>query len=265
MHKTWSALAALLALLSESQAAVRTDLAETMVRLPAGTYTPFYSRESTKSARDGAHRPISVESFWLDRYPVTNAQFLAFVQRNPQWRRSRIARIFADAHYLAHWASDAALSSPGDAARPVTGVSWFAAQAYCKARNQTLPTTDQWEYALADQNRNHKALNAAILAWYSTPTSRAVPPVQTATPNGYGLMGMVGFVWEWTLDFNSMLSGPDLRSTGSASDAKFCGGGSLGAKDASDYASFMRYAMRSSLNASYTTNNMGFRCSLNHP
>ena len=75
------------------------------------------------------------------------------------------------------------------------------------------------------------------------------------------MRGLVGLVWEWTRDFNSMMSGQDLR----ASSVRFCGGSSLGAADPSDYASFMRYAMRESLKAAYTTGNLGFRCASDVP
>jgi formylglycine-generating enzyme required for sulfatase activity len=231
-----------------------------MVRLPAGTYLPFYARESVRQESKQARRTLNVEAFRLDRLPVTNRQFLAFVMAHPEWRKSRVKPIFADAHYLAHWPSDVSLAQ-GNSDRPVTHVSWFAAEAFCEAQGKALPTTDQWEYALADHGLDRVALRDRILLWYATPGSRALPMVQTAVANDYGVRGLVGLVWEWTLDFNSFLSGQDLRSSG----GRFCGGSSLGASDPSDYASFMRYEMRTSLKASYTTANLGFRCASNVP
>lgn len=235
----------------------------TAVHLPAGSYVPFYSRDSVKAARDPAafHRPIRVDAFQLDRYPVSNREFLAFVLAHPEWQKSHVKPIFADAHYLAHWPSDAALQSESEGERPVTNVSWFAAEAYCRAQGKSLPATDQWEYALADAGRNNAALRSKILTWYGTPNAQDLPAARTGMENGYGVVGMIGLVWEWTLDFNSLMSGPDLRGSG----AQFCGGASLGASDASDYASFMRYSMRSSLKASYTTKNLGFRCAKSEP
>lgn len=234
-----------------------------MVRLPAGAYTPFYARESVKTARGPAdlRRSTSVGAFALDREPVTNREFLDFVRSHPQWRKSQIKRIFADPQYLAHWPSDLTLPGKADAERPVTNVSWFAAEAYCRARGKSLPTTDQWEYALADAGRDRDALRTKILAWYGETSSHVLPAVQTAPANGYGVRGLAGLVWEWTLDFNSLMSGADLRGSG----AQFCGGGSLGASDPGDYASFMRYSMRASLKASYTTSLMGFRCATSGP
>ncbi len=45
----------------------------------------------------------------------------------------------------------------------MTDVSWFAAQAYCKARGLRLPTTEQWEYALADAGRGQDGVRARSL------------------------------------------------------------------------------------------------------
>ena len=230
------------------------------VRLPAGTYRPFYARESAQLPSRTPEPRVIVDAFRLDRFPVTNAQFLTFVAAHPQWRKSMTKPIFADAHYLAHWPADLALRD-GDAGRPVTHVSWFAAEAYCEAHGKSLPTTDQWEYALADRDRTRISLRQQILAWYGRFGSQDLPTVQSAAANGYGVRGLAGLVWEWTLDFNSMMSGQDLRSSG----VRFCGGGSLGAADPSDYASFMRYAMRESLKAAYTTGTLGFRCAGNLP
>jgi formylglycine-generating enzyme required for sulfatase activity len=231
-----------------------------MVRLPAGSYVPFYARESARQQATQTQRMVAVDAFRLDRFPVTNAQFLTFVAAHPEWRKSQVRPIFADAHYLARWPADLALRE-GDAARPVTHASWFAAQAYCEAQDKSLPSTDQWEYALADHDRTRVPLRQQILAWYGRPNSQELPNVQSASANGYGIRGLVGLVWEWTIDFNSMMAGQDLRSSG----ARFCGGSSIGAADASDYASFMRYAMRASLKAAYTTGNLGFRCASNTP
>jgi formylglycine-generating enzyme required for sulfatase activity len=228
-----------------------------MVQLPAGTYVPFFARASRKSLGSAdQHKPVSLAAFRLDKDPVSNANFLAFVRAHPEWRRSAIKRIFADPDYLAQWKSDLALGNAEDAKRPVTNVSWFAAEAYCEAQGGSLPMTDQWEYALADKNADARGLKDRILVWYGTPSTAPLASVEQGHANGYGVRGLVGLVWEWTLDFNSMMSGADLR----AGEEQFCGGGALGAADPSDYASFMRYSMRASLKASYTTKNLGFRC-----
>ncbi len=71
---------------------------------------------------------------------------------------------------------------------------------------------------------------------------------------------MHGLVWEWVLDFGNALVSADSRESGDPNKMRFCGSGALAAGEKGDYASFMRIAFRGSLQASYTTGNLGFRC-----
>ena len=133
---------------------------------------------------------------------MTNAQFLDFVNAHPQWRKSRIKALFAEDRYLKRWPSDLELADAAASDEPVTNVSWFAAEAYCKARGLRLPTTEQWEYALADDGRGQDTVRARSLEWFAEPNG--VRPVTVGgPPNGFGLRDMVGLVWEWTLDFEA--------------------------------------------------------------
>ena len=224
--------------------------------LPEGTYMPFLSSKK----QDVKVVPIAVKSFWLDVRAVTNREFLLFVKNHAVWRRSKVASVFADKSYLKHWKSDLVLKSPLDAEAPVTHVSWFAANAYCMAKGKSLPTNDQWEFAIEDLGRNQDQVKTQILEWYSTPNPKRFKTVTSVPKNGFGIQGLYGLVWEWTLDFNSLMAGPEARGDTTKDDNLFCGAGALNALDASDYAKFMRYSFRSSLNASYTTANLGFRC-----
>jgi formylglycine-generating enzyme required for sulfatase activity len=52
----------------------------------------------------------------------------------------------------------------------------------------------------------------------------------------------------------------ESRADGGLERNLFCGSGSVSAKDREDYAAFMRLGFRSSLGASYTVPNLGFRC-----
>lgn len=234
-----------------------------MALIEGGSYQPFFARKDgpgLPTGSPGAAGTVDVKSFWLDRRPVTNGDYLAFLDRHPEWRKSAVKEVFAEGHYLQRWPSDRSWGDPQAERQPVTGVSWFAAQSYCQAQGKSLPTTDQWEYALADAGRDQAAIRDRLLAWYGLPNSAALPSVDQAEPNGYGVCGLAGLVWEWTLDFSGALAGSELRNSGDRNQGLFCGGGSLGARDASDYATFMRYAFRSSLKATYTTQNLGFRC-----
>ncbi len=225
-----------------------------MVRIPEGSYQEFYLKKNPKGPSKKVQ--VRVASFLLDKDPVSNSEFLDFVRSHPEWARSKAKRIFTESGYLRHWDDDLSFDSHLTK-RPVVNVSWFAAQDYCESKNKTLPTTDQWEYALNDRGRNAKENQKRILAWYSRPNS-AEPRQGPSSANGFGVRDLIGGVWEWTLDFNSFMVGSDSRS--GTDGALFCGNGAQGAADAGDYAAFMRYSFRASLKASFVTNNLGFRC-----
>ena len=230
-----------------------------LARLPAGEMQPFFKFGAGKGQTIAESRPIQVRAFRLGQTPVTNAQFLVFVRARPEWRRSRAKSLFVDPRYLSHWRGD--LFPPqGEEQAPVNNVSWFAAEAFCEARGLRLPTTDEWEYALDDAGRGRQIVTQKSLDWFSSPNPRKLPAVRSGPPNDYGLYDMVGLVWEWTQDFSSTGAGTEQRNTSSKDDAQFCGGGALGVRDATDYPAFMRYALRVSLKAAYTQNNLGFRC-----
>ena len=231
--------------------------------LPGGT---FRSALNYEDARDG----VRIAPFALMRTPVTNAQFLAFVQRNPQWRRDRVAPVFAESRYLSHWASATRLGANARPDQPVTWVSWFAADAYCQSIDARLPTWSEWEYAAAaDETRRDARADPAwrerILSWYSRPSNTALPRAGLQTPNAYGVQDLHGLVWEWTEDYSALLVDGDNRNQGDADNQRFCGAGALSMDDRDNYAVLMRVAMLSSLGGADATANLGFRCARSAP
>jgi formylglycine-generating enzyme required for sulfatase activity len=245
---------ALIVLLSAGAAGA----APKMARVQGGTYTPVFPPSPEETT-------IPVATFLLDERPVTNGEFLGFVQKAPRWRSDRIAGLFAGKGYLSHWSGPTSLGAAAPADAPVVQVSWFAAKAYCEAQGKRLPTESEWEYAAsasADQAdaRQDPAFVAQLLAWYGKPNAKVLPAAGRSAPNFYGVRDMHGLVWEWVGDFNSALVSGDSREDGDPDTARFCGAGALSAADKNDYATFMRVAFRSSLQASYTTANLGFRC-----
>ena len=205
-----------------------------------------------------------VPPFRLDAALVSNAEFAQFVRAKPEWRRDRIAGLFADAGYLQHWSS---AGEPGKtiAPQPVTHVSWFAASAYCEARGARLPRWHEWELVAAasasvPDARQDPAWRQHILDWYST-SARAVLPAAGATPaNYYGVRDLHGVVWEWVEDAGSMLVSEDSREQGDPDTNRFCGSGAVSLEQKENYAMLMRVAMLSSMKASYGSGSMGFRC-----
>lgn len=240
--------------------------AATMARIPGGSYRPLYS------VRGGA--PVRVAPFALDREPVTRAQFLAFVKRAPAWRRDAIRPLFAQRGYLADWPGATNAGSAGDLQRPAVNVSWFAAKAYCAAQGKRLPTVDEWERAAAASETQADAtrdtdFRRRLLSLYSARSSTLPGPVGRGFTNVYGVRDLHGLVWEWTLDFNGVVVADDSRASGSGQDARdhrlFCAGAAIGASDPSDYAAFLRYAMRAALTARSTVSGVGFRCAADLP
>ena len=232
-------------------------LLQSMIQIRAGTYSPLYKA-------DNQVQSILVESFYVDRYAVTKAQFEAFTAAHSRWKDSNVSSIFADQNYLKYPNN----GTGENANQPVTNVSWFAARAYCKSKGKRLPSTDEWEYvaqASADKADGHgdKAQQRLILGWYSKPATAALADVQQSPMNYWGVHGLHGSVWEWVNDFNSTLSTGESRGDSQLEQQLFCGAGAASSVDPSDYAAFMRYAFRSSLQANYTLRSLGFRCAAN--
>lgn len=205
---------------------------------------------------------IPVKSFRLDKTAVTNAEFARFVRDNPQWQRGKISSRHAEQRYLQHWVKNGTgyTYKPADANKPVVNVSWFAANAYCRAQGKRLPTIDEWEYAgLASETKRNgsdeESYNRKILDWYADGGRQGLRDVGKGKPNFWGVHDMHGMIWEWTEDYNS-----SLLNAGTANESLFCGGGTANSTDPSNYAAFMRYGIRTSLKAPFILHNLGFRC-----
>jgi sulfatase modifying factor 1 len=251
-------LVALAAIMAAPAAGLAGQPPAGMVLIPAGRYVPLYSAE-----RDPERIPVA--AFWLAVLPVTNGDYLEFVRANPKWRRTAVKRLFADEGYLQRWKDDLNPGAGAPADAPVTQVSWFAAKAYCAWKGARLPTTAEWEYAAAASptrrdGENDPAFVRQVETWYSTPSPEALPRVGRGRPNVFGVHDLHGVVWEWVSDFSSAMVTGDARGDTGLDRQLFCGAGSLGAKNTANFPAFMRYGFRSSLKASYTVHNLGFRC-----
>ncbi|ANO49067.1 formylglycine-generating enzyme family protein [Flavobacterium columnare] len=226
-----------------------------MVYIKGGAYIPLYGKNNKK---------VDISSFYMDVYPVTHQNFLAFVKTNNRWQRSKIKKIFADENYLKNWKSNTEIENKDKLNYPVTNVSWYAANAYCECQGKRLATVDEWEYvAMANDKlpdaRKQKSYNQFILDWYEKPQAYD-HEVGKTFKNYYGVYDLHGLVWEWTSDFSSILLTGESRNDVTTDKNLFCGSGSLNASDLMNYAAFMRYAFRGSIKANYAIQNLGFRC-----
>jgi formylglycine-generating enzyme required for sulfatase activity len=229
-----------------------------MALVAGGVYKPDFRADSDPAA-------IVVDEFYLDILPVTNGDFLEFVNANPRWQRSKVKRIFADENYLKHWKSDLDLGDETIKSQPVRFISWFAAKAYASWKGKRLPTTAEWELAAAASQTaadasNDKKFKAQIADWYAKPTPKILPNVGAKEPNFFGIHDLHGLVWEWVSDFNTAMVTGDNRGDSGLDRQLFCGAGAQNARDRENYPAFMRFGFRSSLKADYTVHNLGFRC-----
>ena len=210
---------------------------------------------------------VQVAPFAMMDEPVTAAQFAAFVRRHPDWQRGRIVPLFAGPDYLADWRTS---TDPGDAQaaqRPVTGVSWFAARAYCDSLHAELPSWSQWEYAAAasrtrrDARRDMRRRDA-ILAALMRATGRSPGAIGQRPANVYGLRDLNRLVWEWVSDYGALFAeaNGDLGSAGTVSVLRLCGGAALAFRDPADYALAERVAALSMLAPKDASPFVGFRC-----
>ncbi len=237
-----------------------------MVGIPGGSYLPLYAPMGR----------VRVAGFALDRYPVTRAQYAAFLATHPEWRRSRAPRALGGGGYLRDWRGDLDFGGGAAAQRPVTWVSRPAAAAYCAAAGARLPTTDEWEYvASASPTRRDgvgdPAFQQQLIELYTRPRPSEPGPVGSTFRNAFGVYDLHGLVWEWTdgSPAGAMAQPAGMAMHGAAgADAPHapraphdmgCAGSAAGATDTRAYAAFLRYALRAGLTPTTDLGSLGFR------
>jgi len=207
----------------------------------------------------GSKSSERVKEFLIDETAVTNEEFAAFVRANKDWNKSNVKRIFAEEGYMRQWAdADSGNGIPQNS--PATNVSWFAARAFCRWKQGRLPTLLEWERVAAEPDEFGQPVASRILSWYEKPNPTDLPSVRTVYRNRLGVYDMHGLIWEWVEDFSSIPVSSDSRRGGSIDKDLFCAGGATSGINPTDYAAYMRYAFRSSLQGRYTVSNLGFRC-----
>ncbi len=169
-----------------------------MVVIPGGTY----ARGSSDGARDEMPRhPVKLPSFALDIHPVTNEQFVRFVQamggekdhNNNDIIRLRDSRIKRSTGKL--------IIESGYAKHPVVGVTWYGAVAYAKWIGKRLPTEAEWEAAASAGRDTIYPTGAEIERTQANFFSSDTTAVMSYPPNPFGLFDAAGNVYEWCQDW----------------------------------------------------------------
>ena len=150
-------------------------------------------------ARRNHRRRMPMRTFYIDRTPVTNAQFKRFVDATKYTP--------ADAHnFLRDWRDGA--PPRGWDNKPVTWVSLEDARAYAKWAGKRLPHEWEWQYAA-------QGIDGRIYPWGNAWNDAAAPAPNRgrtllpladvdAHPAGaspFGVLDLVGNVWQWTDEY----------------------------------------------------------------
>ena len=168
-----------------------------MILIPAGDF----QMGSNNNTDEKPVHTVYIDAFYIDKYEVTNAQYKAFVDTNPQWRKDRIPSAYHNGNYLKHWNGNNHPSEKGN--HPVAYVSWYGAMAYAQWTGKRLPTEAEWEKAA----RGGKS--GLQYPWGNTISNGQAnygnhvgdtTVVGNYAANGYGLYDMAGNVLEWCLD-----------------------------------------------------------------
>jgi formylglycine-generating enzyme required for sulfatase activity len=255
----WRRLASALAVAASLAAVPLTGVAASYRLVPGGPFDSVLPQDSGERAAT-----VNVAPFEMRDEPVTLGEYLAFLHTHPEWQRGKVPPVFADTEYLQSWSAPLVPPEGVSLQAPVTGVSWFAARAYCESEGARLPTWLEWESAAAADEtradaRKDPKWQQRVLGWYETPAARTLPAVG-GTPDVHGLHDLHGLVWEWVDDFNALFISGDSRTQGDPEKQRFCGSGAIAIVGRDSYAVLMRVAFLSSLEASSTARSLGFRC-----
>ncbi|MFA6109846.1 MAG: SUMF1/EgtB/PvdO family nonheme iron enzyme [Candidatus Latescibacterota bacterium] len=171
------------------------------VTTPGGTthvLMPMQSGEYSMGSSSGEadEQPVhtvSLDEYYIDQYEVTNLQYQAFVQ--------------ATGREPPRYATDSGYSQ---SRQPVVGVTWYAADAYCRWADLRLPSEAEWEaaargtdgrtYPWGEGLRPDRANHANLVGKPSTVGSY---PLGVSPCGAYD---MAGNVWEWVSDWYAYYS-----------------------------------------------------------
>lgn len=270
----------------EGSSLIEVVVDEGAIYVPAGKYS--IGDESMDAKIDAPERVVVLDSYYIDRYQVTNRQFSDFVnatgyvttaeKENGGWGYEAT---YKDWRFIvgANWRQPLGEGSSIEKAmdHPVVLVSWYDAEAYARWAGKRLPTEAEWEVAarsgeIPDENKLlDPSLDASSNVWQGEwPSNNKLDdgyfytaPVYAFEPNTWGLYNMIGNTWEWTSDWyssevNSSLKGESNLRGSDSGELRVARGGSWFCS--SNYCAGYRPGYRGKSPPGHAFNNVGFRC-----
>ena len=228
-----------------------------MIEIPSGEFTMGTGDQIQK---------ISLPTYFIDKTEVTNEMFEKFIlaggyEKEEYWTEA--GWNFIKENNIIHHKglSQDSFNEPN---QPVTGISWYEADAFCRWAGKRLPTAEEWEKAARGTDGRiypwGNRMDFSRLAYRSSNVHRTVDV--GSFPDGaspYGVLDMAGNVWEWTA---SAYNGVDYKYTILAgrkaekrSELMIIKGGAWGSNRNQFQCGYQYYDRKEA-----TQFNIGFRC-----
>jgi WD40 repeat protein/formylglycine-generating enzyme required for sulfatase activity/serine/threonine protein kinase len=233
-----------------------------LVRIPGGTFW-MGSPKGLGSGDEQPHHEVELDSFYMARTEVTNAQYALYLEANPSaWEHAGF-RHDHGGYVVPEFYRQPEL--------PAVYVRLDSAKTYCEWAGLVLPTEAQWEYA-ARANANSTTAywfgddvhDLGRFAWFADNSGDRPHRVATKGANAFGLHDMAGNVSEWVLDAytNSYYPG---RRDGDGLLQLSTGKGVYRGGDWQHGADFARSGVRHGFPVDYSEEYLGFRCARGIP
>jgi len=263
-------------------ACTREALAQGMCLVPAGEVALLRTVDNSTGEENVSAlnaTPLHIAAYYLDRCPVTNAQFYHFVssggyEQMAIWDREIWAAVLDFVDQTGHpgprlWRKGRYPKNEGN--HPVVGISWYEAAAYARWGGKRLPTDAEWVKAgswpvgIAGHplvQRRYPWGNAMdrtrVNLWGSGP-GRTVSVEQY--PGGVsvgGVQQLIGNVWEWTADCFAFDDDADITENAAHAKMKSLRGGAFDTYLDNQATCHFQSAER----ALARKHNVGFRCAI---